>query len=145
VLRPPWRFLPCLGQMRPVHVIPSYVFKSHFNIFQSMTGSSKQVSPPKSCMHLSSTPCMSYALLTTILLHLITQITDSNRCKLWISSLCHFSNLLVLSPSLAQILSTMPKSLILSPFVLPLIWGIKFHTHIKQQEKLRCHITIFMF
>jgi hypothetical protein len=66
-----------------------------------MTGSSKQVSPPKSCMHLSSTPCMSHTLLTIILLHFITQITATGaNC----GSPHHatFSSLLELSPSLAH-------------------------------------------
>jgi hypothetical protein len=57
--------------MRPVHVIPAYVFKSHINyIFQA--------SFPTKILYasLSSTPYMSHALLTITLLHLITQISQ---------------------------------------------------------------------
>jgi hypothetical protein len=101
--------------MRPVHAILSYVFRVHFkDIFQSMTGSSKQVSTPKSCMHLSSIPWMSHAPLTIFLHYLITQITAiGTNCGSPYYAI--FSSLLLLSPSLAQILSTIPKSLILSP------------------------------
>lgn len=78
-----------LGETRPVHAIPGYVFKIHFNdSFHSMTGSFKQV-PPTKILYASPFYPMHVTCPTN---HNTSSDhpTNSYTCKLWISSLCHF-------------------------------------------------------
>ena len=44
-------FVPFLGKIKPVHTLPAYFFKIHFNFILLHAVSFLQVSPPKSCMH----------------------------------------------------------------------------------------------
>jgi hypothetical protein len=86
-------------------------------------------------LYAFSSPIRAIWIAHLVILDLIILITFNRRTSYEAPHYAIFSILLPLPPSKVHIFSSAPCSQTPSVYVLPLVWGTKFHTHTKQ------HIT----
>jgi hypothetical protein len=129
--------VPIMSQIDPIHTIPSYLSKIHFNIVHQSTSWSSQWAlsfwfPPISYMHSSSSPVVLHALPMSSSLTWSFKLCLEESTSYEGPHYLIFSNLMSLHLSSVRIFST-PCSQTPSVCVPPLMSKTKFHTHTEPQ------------